>query len=259
MSDVRRIKIRLAYEGTAFHGWERQIGLPTVQGTVEDAVEKVTGETVTVTGAGRTDAGVSAIGQCAHFPMAGTLPVGDIARALNAHLPETVQIRDAAEVDDSFHARFSAQGKRYVYRIVSGSWQPPRWRSGHYFVRGALNGRAMAEAAAHFVGTRDFSSVASLIDGDKRNPVRELKRCAVMEVPADGSEFGSEAPGKLMIVIEGRSFLYKMVRGITGTLIDVGRGQRAADSIPAMLEARDRAEGGATAPPEGLTLEQVYY
>ena len=256
----RVIKVRVAYDGAAFHGWEKQPGLVTVQGSLEDAVRRVTGETVPIFGSGRTDAGVSAVGQTAHFRIDSDLSADDIPNALNAQLPKTLVVRDAQEMGPGFHARFSATGKRYLYQIVTGKWRPPMVGSGIHFVRGTLDATAMAQAARHFEGEHDFSSVASLLDGDKRRPVRRMTVCRVEESAAQfGVPVGDPSLIKLSIVMDAKGFLYKMARGIVGTLMEVGWGKRDPETIPALLEARDRSCGGPTAPAEGLTLVEVFY
>ncbi len=240
-------RLTLAYEGTAFHGWQIQPSVRTVQGELAVALERILGEAVTVVGASRTDAGVHAEGQVASFSAASSLDCAAFARALNALTGDDLVVLDLREVPSSFHARFSVLGKRYRYR-VRNSLLPVPWERRHvWHIPRALDVAAMQEEAAALIGTHDFTSFRAA-GSEVTTSIRTLGRC---EVRADG---------KLVSVIcEGDGFLRHMVRNIVGTLVEVGRGRRASGFAARVLAARDRAAAGPTAPSHGLWLEEVFY
>jgi tRNA pseudouridine38-40 synthase len=251
---MRNIKLTLAYDGAKFHGWQIQPGLATIQGSLTDAIRKITQEPVTVHGASRTDAGVHALGQVASFKTRSALTAEELQRALNALLPAAIRVVAAEEMGPDFHARWQAMEKTYHYRIFRGPIVSPfeYQRVLHYPY--PLEEEAMAAAARCFAGEHDFSSFAASSgseDADKdRSPVRmicwsELKR------DADGQE--------IIYEVAGKSFLRYMVRKIVGTLLDVGRGKLRAEDIRELFEARDRSRSGPTAPPEGLYLVSLKY
>ncbi len=243
-----RVRLDLAYLGTGFEGWQVQApragsGEPrTVQGTLEDALARLYGRRVPVHAAGRTDAGVHAEQQVAHLdtgPGDPAIPFAGLLRGLNAVLPADVRVVAAAEVEPAFHARFSALGKRYVYRMRRGELLMPHAGLIETLVRGPLDVAAMAEAGRRLVGRRDFA-LFGLTGTDVRTTVRTLVRLDLVE---EGSLLRLEAVGD--------GFLRGMVRRIAGTLLDVGRGRTRPD------EALRRP--GPVAPARGLTLERVYY
>jgi tRNA pseudouridine38-40 synthase len=251
---MRNIKLTIAYDGTSFRGWQIQPGLPTIQGAIADAASQITQEKVFIQGASRTDAGVHALGQVAHFKTQSALPTAEFQRALNALIPPAIRIVAAEEVGPDFHARWQAQGKTYRYRIYRGLVLPPfdYRRALHY--SGPLDESAMAAAAREFEGERDFSSFAassgSKDDDRERETVRVILSSEIIREP-DRDE--------IVYVVRGRSFLRYMVRKIVGTLIEVGKGRLTPADIPQIFEARDRSRSGPTVPPEGLYLVSLEY
>lgn len=251
---MRNIKLTIAYDGAGFHGWQLQPGLPTIQGAIADAASQITQEKVFIQGASRTDAGVHALGQVAHFKTQSALPAAEFQRALNALIPPAIRIVAAEEVGPDFHARWQAQGKTYRYRIYRGQVLPPfDYRRALHF-SGPLDEGAMAAAAREFEGERDFSSFAassgSEDDDRERETVRVIHSSEIIREP-DRDE--------IVYVVRGRSFLRYMVRKIVGTLIEVGKGRLAVTDIPQIFEARDRSRSGPTVPPEGLYLVSLEY
>lgn len=245
---MTRWRITVEYDGGGYVGWQRQDNGPSIQQSIEEAVHAFCGETVRVYGAGRTDAGVHALGQVAHLDI-GKATTADIVRdALNAHLrAEPIAILDAAEVPDSFHARTSARKRVYLYRIANRRPPPTLDRGRVWHVGMPLNEGAMHEAAQRLVGRHDFTSFrASLCQA--KSPVKTLDSLDVERV-------GDE----LRIHARARSFLHHQVRNIVGTLERVGAGKWTADDVSAALAAKDRAAAGPTAPPDGLYLVSVGY
>ncbi len=246
---MRNIKLTIAYDGADFHGWQSQPGVPTIQGALNDAASKITQEKIFMNGASRTDAGVHALGQVAHFKTQSSLSALEFQRALNALLPPAIRVVAAEEMGPDFHARWQALGKTYRYRIYRGRVLPPfeYRRALHY--PWPLDEAAMAEAARKFEGEHDFSSFAassgSEDDDRDRQMVREIYSSEIVREP-DRDE--------IAYVVRGRSFLRYMVRKIVGTLIEVGKGRLAPGDIPKLFELRDRSQSGPTVPPEGLYL-----
>nr|WP_066354014.1 tRNA pseudouridine(38-40) synthase TruA [Fervidicola ferrireducens] len=244
---VLNVKILLEYDGSNYHGWQRQKNALTIQEVVEEAVYKVTGEKVKVIGAGRTDAGVHARGQVANFHTNCRIPVERLPYAINSHLPEDIVVKGAEEVPDDFHARYSAKAKVYTYTIYNAPFPSPLMRKYSYFYPHILDVEAMQEAAKAFVGVHDFtafrasgSPVKSSIRNVMRLEVKKNKDVITIEVEADG-------------------FLYNMVRIIAGTLLEVGSGKRTPEEIPSVISSRDRERAGITLPAHGLCLEKVVY
>jgi tRNA pseudouridine38-40 synthase len=251
---MRNLKLTIAYDGADFHGWQIQPGLPTIQGAIADAASRITQETIFIHGASRTDTGVHALGQVAHFRTQSALPAAEFQRALNALLPPAIRIVAAEEVGPDFHARWQAQGKTYRYRIYRGQVLPPfeYRRALHCF--GTLDEAAMAQAAHEFEGERDFSSFSASSGSEDDDREREMVRIIF------SSEIISE-PGRdeIVYVVRGRSFLRYMVRKIVGTLLEVGKGRLTRTDIPQIFEARDRSRSGPTVPAEGLYLVSLEY
>lgn len=251
---MQNIKLTIAYDGSGFHGWQFQPGVPTIQGALNDAARKIAQERIVFHGASRTDAGVHALGQVAHFKTHANLSALEFQRALNALLPPAIRIVAAEEVGMDFHSRWQSQAKTYRYRIWRGRVLPPfdYRRALHH--PWPLDEGAMAEAARQFEGEHDFTSFAassgSEDDDRDRNMVREIL----------SSEIVREGGGdEIAYVVRGRSFLRYTVRKIVGTLIEVGRGRIAAADIPALFELRDRTRSGPTVPPDGLYLVSLEY
>jgi tRNA pseudouridine38-40 synthase len=251
---MQTIKLTIAYDGADFHGWQLQPGLPTIQGALHDALRQITQEAITVHGASRTDAGVHALGQVAHFKTHSTLDAREIQRGMNALLPPTVRIVAAQEVGQDFHARWLAQGKTYRYRIYRGEVLPPfdHRRSFHY--PWPLDEAAMSAAARAFEGQHDFTSFAASTGSEEDDKDRDMHRVI------HSSEIVREPDrDEIAYVVRGRSFLRYMVRKIVGTLIEVGKGRLAPTDIPEIFAALDRSRSGPTVPPEGLYLVALEY
>jgi tRNA pseudouridine38-40 synthase len=246
---IRTLKLTLAYDGTTLVGWQRQTEGESVQGLLEDVLARFEGTPVTVQGAGRTDAGVHAHGQVASVRMTCRHDPATLVRALNAQLPGHVRVLSVEDVPDGFHARFSATGKRYEYQIRNGAVVVPFERAYVWHLAEPLDVAAMRAAAALLVGTHDFATFQSA-GTDVVDTVRTITHSDVVR---------RDSGGLLAYEVSGTGFLRHMVRAIVGTLVEVGRGQRAAASIPALVAGRDRARAGATAPPHGLFLVRVVY
>lgn len=243
----RNLRLVIEYDGTDFHGWQRQAGQRTVQGTLEEKVLEFTGESVEIRGAGRTDAGVHAEGQVAHMMVASRIPVGGFLRGLNTILPRDVVVVDVAEAAATFDARFSAQGKVYRYSVWNHFVRSPKHARTTWHVRSPLDLEVMRTAAATLCGQHDFKGFRAS-DCDRRNTVRVIRR------------FEISRQGALMnIEVEATAFLKNMVRILAGTLVDVGRGRLDLARVARVLETGDRTAGGVTAPPGGLTLVRVIY
>jgi tRNA pseudouridine38-40 synthase len=281
---MRTLKLTIAYDGTAYAGWQLQPGQPTVQGTLEDAVARVTGRHVRILASGRTDAGVHALGQVVGFRTDSALPPDVLLRAINANLPHDIAVLDVADVRDGFHPIADVVRKRYRYVIHDGPVRDVFCR--HFvwhYVFGRLDADAMRRAAAALLGTHDFCSFES--SGAKRKTsVRTVFDLSVERGRAgegDGlgiSDQGSKIANShnaprlrsrgtcdadsddfIAIEIEADGFLYNMVRAIVGTLVEVGRGSRPESWPGEVLRARDRRLAGPTAPPQGLCLIDVKY
>jgi len=251
---MRTIKLTIAYDGAAFHGWQYQPGIPTIQGAINETARKITQEKIVVYGASRTDAGVHALGQVAHFKTHSPLSSLEFQRALNALLPPAIRIVAAEEMGQDFHARWYAQGKTYRYRIYRERVLPPfeHGRALHY--PWPLDEARMAEAARLFEGEHDFSSFAASSGSEDDDRDRNMTRVIL------ASEIVRDASGEeIAYVVRGRSFLRYMVRKIVGTLIEVGKGRLAPQDIPKLFELRDRSRSGPTMPPEGLYLVSLEY
>ena len=245
---MTRWRITVEYDGTGFVGWQRQDNGPSIQAALETAVTRFSGETPRVFGAGRTDAGVHASGQVAHFDLEKTARAGTVADALNAHLrPDPIAVLDAMAVERSFDARLSARERAYRYRIVNRRAPLTTERDRAWLVQTPLDPGAMHKAARRLVGKHDFSTFRAS-HCQARSPVKTLD---VLDVAREGEEIVVEA--------RARSFLHHQVRNIVGTLKLVGEGKWSADDVTAALEARDRKEGGPTAPARGLYLTEVLY
>ncbi len=267
---MRNLKLTVAYDGTDFRGWQIQPGQPTIQGLLTDAVQQLTQESLSLHGAGRTDAGVHAWGQVASFKTYSDLAPEDFRRGCNALLPASIRVREAEEVEPDFHARLTAQAKTYVYSIYRGPVVPPfRWRYVLH-VPQELDFAAMAEAARSFEGERDFTSFSASTGSEEADRERTMIRCvfrselidrSASAAPALPSSICSQEAGleEWVYVIRGTSFLRFMVRKIVGTLLQVGRGRLSAAEIPLLLEKCDRRCSGPTAPAHGLRLQSVEY
>jgi len=237
----------LEYDGTDFCGWQLQAEGRTVQGVLEEAIGKASGTASRVAGASRTDAGVHALGQVAHFDTESELSPEQFLKAVNHWSPTDVSVLDCREAPEGFHARFSACSKLYRYRILRSAVRRPLRDALTVRVWRSLDVEAMARCAAMLVGEHDFTSFASEHTEAQSN-VRRVTRCELTE---DGDE--------LHLLIEADGFLYNMVRIIAGTLLAVGRGKMAPEAFADALEARERTSAGPTAAARGLTLLRVRY
>ncbi|MFQ5696394.1 MAG: tRNA pseudouridine(38-40) synthase TruA, partial [Terriglobia bacterium] len=248
---MRNLKLTLAYDGSEFYGWQRQPDRPTVQGALIDILRRITQEKVRLYGSSRTDGGVHALGQVAHFKTRSPIPAENFQRALNSLLPPAIRILKAEEVPLEFHARWDARGKTYRYRILRAPVCPPFISRYVYHYPFPLDEDAMLRAAPLFEGEHDFTSFGTW-DAEDEPPskVRTVYRSRLERAP-DADE--------LVYAVCGRAFLRYQVRKMVGTLIDVGKGRLQPEDIPRILAARDRALAGPTVPPEGLYLVEVEY
>ncbi len=240
---MRRIKLKLAYDGTDFHGWQVQPGLPTIQGKLEEIVSGMEGSPVHVAGSGRTDAGVHALEQVAAFSMINPIPLPNLRRAVNRLLPPAIRVLEAEEAPSEFHPRFDAKAKTYEYRIIRAEvCSPFEWRYAHHHPF-PLDEARMVECARSFQGEHDFTAFAATDDRDAegKSKVRTVFS-SVLEI----------APGRMTLRIRGSGFLKHMVRNVVGTLIEAGKGNI---SDTAVLPAKS----GPTAPAKGLFLVSVEY
>jgi tRNA pseudouridine38-40 synthase len=251
---MRNIRLTIAYDGSAFHGWQFQPGVPTIQGALNDAAGRIAEEKIVVHGASRTDSGVHALGQVAHFKTHSALDAAGFQRALNALLPPAIRIVAAEEVGPDFHARWLSQAKTYRYRIFRGRVLPPfEYRRALHFPW-LLDEAAMAAAARQFEGEHDFTSFAASSGSEDAHREKQMTRVL------HSSELVREpAADEIAYLVRGKSFLRYMVRKIVGTLLEVGKGTLTPEEIPLLFDARDRARSGPTVPPEGLYLVSIEY
>jgi len=249
---MRYFKLTIAYDGTDFHGWQIQANKPTIQGEIVSVLRRLTQEHILLHGAGRTDAGVHALGQVGSFKTQSTLSAQEFQRALNALLPPTIRIVAAEEVGPDFNARWSARGKTYRYRIYRGKVVPPMiWRYVLHYPF-PLDEEAMREAARRFVGLHDFASFSASSGTEEDDKDRSTEReifSTELARSADNEE--------LVFTVRGRSFLRYMVRKMVGTLLDVGRGKLTPEDIDRLYELKDRSKSGPTVPPQGLVMVEV--
>jgi tRNA pseudouridine38-40 synthase len=243
-----RYRITIEYDGRGYAGWQRQENGPSIQGALEEAVFRLSGERTTITGAGRTDAGVHAQGQVAHFDLEREFPAETMRDAVNAHLrPQAVSVLDAAVASPDFHARFSAIARNYEYRILCRR-APPALDFGRvWHVSRHLDCAAMQAGARFLIGQHDFTSFRAA-ECQAKSPVKTLD---VLEVREEGSE--------IRCIARARSFLHHQVRSMAGTLKLVGEGKLAPEQVARILAAQDRSACGPVAPAEGLTLMSVVY
>lgn len=244
---MKKYKLLIEYDGTNLHGWQTQPGVSSVQDEIEGALKVVTGEAIKVVGSGRTDAGVHAKGQVAHFCLPEAMDSRKLRGSLNGLLPRSIRIIDLQEVTSDFHARYSAIRRTYEYRV---SLQPRALDAAtRWLLTGDPNFEAMNRAASGFLGRHDFSAFCRA-RSDTRNRI-----CTVSE-----AEWHAEArEGDWVFRISADRFLHGMVRAIVGTLIDVGYGKRSATDIDQILASKDRKKAGQAAPARGLILHEVEY
>jgi tRNA pseudouridine38-40 synthase len=252
----RNLKLTVEYDGTDFSGWQVQPETRTVQGALEDAFADLAGERLRVTGAGRTDAGVHALGQVASVATSLDLPADRIGAALNARLADDVRITTVEDVPESFHARFDAVSRSYFYLI--GSVESPVWRRNRWFVSAALNEDAMGRALGVLEGEHDFSSFC-LAGSEPDHHVCRVTEISLGRTGGISLESQVTHGDMLILRITANRFLRGMVRSVVGTAVEVGRGRTTPGQFEEILAARDRGAAGATAPPHGLYLEAVRY
>lgn len=246
---MRNIKMTLAYDGTAYHGFQVQnrTGLATIQEELEKALARLTGEKVSVFGSGRTDAGVHALGQVINFFSKTRIPAERFPLAINSLLPRDIVVREALDAEPGFHARFSAKRKTYRYIIYNDRYPLPFWRNYSYHVPVSLNIERMSEGAAAFLGLHDFRAFCA-----QGTAVADFERSIF------DCRVGKKGP-LLHIIVTGDGFLYNMVRIMTGTLLEIGENKRSPADIARLLQDGDRRKAGRTLPPHGLCLWSVEY
>jgi tRNA pseudouridine38-40 synthase len=267
VTNLRTWKVTLAYDGTDFRGWQVQPGETTVQGELQAALGRVTGESPLPQGSGRTDAGVHALGQVASFTLEAPIPPQNLLRALNRTLPPSIRIVETRIVPDTFHARHSAVAKTYEYRIFREAICPPVLARYVLACPWPLDLEVMQTAGSLFEGEHDFLSFAATDpDLSSRNSELDLEDEEATKATAIRTIFSSkwerkqgEAGELLVYRVRGNGFLHHMVRNLVGTMVDVGRGRLKAEDIPRILAARARAAAGPTAPAQGLFLHSVEY
>ena len=240
-------KLTLEYDGSRYHGWQVQPGLQTIQAEVQAALQQIIQAPITVTAAGRTDAGVHALGQVAGFTTSSALSAAQWARALNGLLPADIAVRSVEAVTEKFHARFDARSKLYRYRILARQHRSALDRHRFWHIPYALDVEAMRTASRSLIGRHDFSSFQGS-PTDTENPVCTVTRLECIQ-----------SLEELAFEIEADRFLKHMVRNIVGTLVEVGRGKLEAGVVAEILAAKDRTKAGPTAPPQGLYLVRVDY
>ena len=246
---MRCLKLTLAYDGTAYAGWQKQPGCSTVQGTLEKALARVTGERIVPVASGRTDAGVHALAQVVSLSAETQLAHDVLQRALNANLPQDIAVLDVAPAPEGFHAIRDTRSKRYRYVIQDGGVRDVFARLYTWHVYKPLCLEDMQGAARVLLGRHDFASFQAA-GSQRKTTVRTITHLDVVRAPA---ELGS----RITIEVEADGFLYNMVRNIVGTLVEIGRGERPPQEMAEILAARDRKVAGMTAPPHGLFLIKV--
>jgi tRNA pseudouridine38-40 synthase len=245
----RNLRLELQYDGTDFHGWQIQSNLPTIQGTLTEAICFITGERVHVTASGRTDAGAHALAQVCNFPTESTIPASNLQKALNSVLCPAIRVMTIEQVPENFHSRYQARIKHYRYRLLQEGWCSPfDYRYVHHYPR-PLDLETMSRAAERVVGSHDFSAFCDS-DSEVESKVREVvSSFFVFDTRRNLIEYNICANG----------FLHHMVRNIVGTFLEVGKGSLGVETIKTILESRNRSNAGPTAPAKGLFLVSVSY
>ncbi|SDB49823.1 tRNA pseudouridine38-40 synthase [Ruminococcaceae bacterium FB2012] len=244
---MRNLFLTLAYNGAAYHGWQRQNNAVTVQQTVEEALSELLSENVTVNGCSRTDAGVHAKTYCLTFGTGTSIPPQGLIRGLNDKLPDDIAVRECREMPEGFHARFDCKGKEYLYIVHNSDIKDPFYKDTAMRWRYPIDAELLDREAKDFIGEHDFKAFCSA-DCDKENTVREIY------------SFDVRREGELVrFTVSGSGFLYNMVRIMVGTLLYIGEGKIARGSIPRLIASRDRTLTGKTVEPQGLYLNRVFY
>ena len=245
---MRNFKMIVEYDGTAYCGWQRQENGLTIQQVLEEAIKLITGQKIAVIGSGRTDAGVHALNQVAHFKSNSRLPLNNIYRGMNSVLPPDIVVKEMEEVAGEFHAQHDVKSKVYVYKICNQRLRPALGRNFFWFIRFPLDLEKMREASRFLIGTHDFSCFCA-----SGTHVKDRVRTIIdMEIKTGDD-------GLIEIKLESHGFLKYMVRNIIGTLVEVGRGKRKPEEMKPIIESRDRTIAGITAPAFGLFLKEVKY
>lgn len=247
---VYRYKMIISYDGTHYCGWQIQPNAVSIQEEIEKALYRMFQKVIRIHSAGRTDAGVHAMGQVCHFNIEKSIIPEDLQRSLNGLLPHDIRIKEIEEVDLEFHARFSAKSKSYHYHIWLDPVRDPFWRHFSYYEKRRISFVRLKQAAKLFEGTHDFSSFANCRDGrDKAvNPIRTIDKVRVVR-----------QRGGVRIEFYGKSFLYKMVRNMVGAILEVASGKASLEDIETIFAAKDRKQAFKAIPPEGLFLMEVRY
>lgn len=247
MNENRRIKLTISYDGTAYAGWQRQLNAPSVQASIETALESLTGDRTAVIGASRTDAGVHALGQAAHFDTCASIPAEKFSFAINTRLPPDIRVVDSRQVPQAFHARYGARGKTYRYQIHNSPHASALYRHQLVHVIPPLDMERMRTAAQTVLGAHDFRAFAAA-GSEAKTTVRDISAIALTQ---EGE--------RIELTVSGRSFLYNMVRILAGSLICIGAGKLPQDALARAVQTGNRLDLGITAPAHGLTLMQVRY
>lgn len=245
---MRNLKMAVEYDGTAYHGWQRQNGQRSVQQLLEDIIGRITQERVTVIGSGRTDAGVHALNQSAHFKTESRIDARSLLLGINSLLPQDIAVKELKDTDELFHARYDVKSKIYMYQIYNAPVRSALYRNYAWHVRSPLEVSKMAAGLSLLKGLHDFSSFCGKKEIDI-NCVRTIKEASI-EI---------KNPDLLRIRLEADGFLRYMVRNIVGTLVEVGRGKRSPGELLDILHCKERNSAGITAPPQGLFLVEVFY
>jgi tRNA pseudouridine38-40 synthase len=247
---THKLRLKIAYDGTSYSGWQVQNVDRSIQGTIEKALFTIINEDRRIIGSGRTDAGVHALGQVAHVSIKKDIKPNSLKKALNAILPHEIRILAIEEVPDSFHAQISAIGKEYHYHLCLDEVVLPFHRSYVWHYRKKINQDLLQKAAEQFIGEFDFRGFSNALGGGqiKHNTIRRLTRLDIITTP-----------NGLRLEFEGNGFLYKMVRNITGILLSIASNHRPIEDIAKIFESKDRRLAGAGAPPQGLFLVTVFY
>lgn len=245
---MRNIRLLLQYEGSRYQGWQRQQSTNnTIQGKLEVLLGRMCGETVTLSGSGRTDAGVHALGQVANFHTECQMPVEEMLAYINRYLPEDIAVVEIAEVPLRFHSRLNAKGKHYEYRVINSAIPDVFRRRYALEMPESLDVEAMRRAAGFLLGEHDFKSFTSTKKG-KKSTVRRIDEIAIVK---EGNV--------ITFSFRGNGFLHHMIRILMGTLLEVGMGKRTPESMEEILAARDREQAGPLVPAKGLVLVEVYF
>lgn len=244
---MRNIKLIIEYDGKDFNGWQKQPNKLNIQGEIERAIESITGEKVELNASGRTDAGVHALGQVANFKTESKIPIEKFAIAINSQVKDSIRIINAEEVEENFHSRYNCKQKTYRYIVNNSTYGSSVYRNLEYHMPVKLNFEKMEKAVKYFEGEHDFKAFKSSGTSSKSS-IRTIYK-AIVKKEGD----------RIIIELTGNGFLYNMVRIISGTLVDVGLGKIAPNSIPEIIKGKDRTKAGKTLPPQGLYLVEVNY